>query len=155
MNPEEKRAFAESPAGRQAAQDYLAGLQNLNVAIALKHAQADGLREKVKRISEMPKTGDTPEGQADTITARLDHLEQEVLADYHTLLERRQAIQNTIRRVPNAAQRTVLEMRYVESMPFFRIAMAMNYGERTVFRLHRKALAQTALYLMETGEIEA
>ena len=147
-------AYAESAAGQTAAQNYLYEMQNIDNRVALRLARLDAFREKNRQIvRSLYADGDVP-GQEE-ITARLTEMETELRAEYHALLERQRQTKETIRQVPNELQRTVLEMRYIEGLPFFRIAMAMNYDERTVYRLHRKALTQTALYLLESGQIEA
>lgn len=147
-------AYAESAAGQTAAQNYLYEMQNIDNRVALRLARLDAFREKNRQIvRSLYADGDVP-GQEE-ITARLTEMETELRAEYHALLERRKQTKETIRRIPNETQRTVLEMRYIEGLPFFRIAMAMNYDERTVYRLHRKALTRTALYLLESGQIEA
>lgn len=157
MTAEEKMAFAFSPDGQRAAREYLSRLRALDVMIALKHSHADDLREKSRRVTRAMDALSFG-GQGDRVgeaAAQLADLEREILADYSALLSQRQEIESTIRRVPNETQRTVLEMRYIDGMPFFRIAMALHYDERTVYRYHQKALSHAALYLVETGRIAA
>lgn len=157
MTPEEKLAYAKSSAGRTKAQNYLYEMQNIDNMVALKLARLDDFREKHQRVVRslyaMNGVG-SANAENDTVK-QLTEMENDLRAEYHALLERQRQTKETIRQVPNELQRTVLEMRYIDGLPFFRIAMAMNYEERTIYRLHRKALTQTALYLLESGQIEA
>ena len=73
--------------------------------------------------------------------------EEGLLSDYHRLTEEREKVQRLIDRVPDVRHRTVLEMRYLEGLPFFRIAMALNYEERQIYRLHKEALRHAAAVL--------
>lgn len=156
MTPEEKMQWAFSKEGMTFARDYLSQIQCMDAAISLKLARLDNIREKGKKITHLMESlpgqgvGD-PVGEAAAQTA---DLEKELLDDYRALMEKQKAIQNTIRRVPDKTQRMVLEMRYLESMPFFRIAMQLSYDERTIYRFHHKALQQTALQLMEAADKE-
>ena len=45
----------------------------------------------------------------------------------------------------------MLEMRYLNGAPFFRVAMAIHYDERTVYRLHRAGLRMIAALLARDG----
>lgn len=156
MTPEARWAYAESPAGRAKAQNYLYEMQNIDNMVALKLARLDDFREKHQRVVRSLYAIDgEPVDREDETVRQLTEMENDLRAEYHALLERQRQTKETIRQIPNELQRTVLEMRYIEGLPFFRIAMAMNYDERTVYRLHRKALTQTALYLLESGQIEA
>lgn len=153
MTAGEKMAFALSPDGQRAAREHLSRLRALDAMIALKLSQADDLREKSAHVTRA--MGALPDGGQSDCEARLADLEREILSDYGNLLTQRQEIESTIRRVPNETQRMVLEMRYIEGMPFFRIAMALHYDERTIYRYHQKALSHAALYLLEMGQIAA
>ena len=156
MTPEEKLAYAKSSAGRTKAQNYLYEMQNIDNMVALKLARLDDFREKHQRVVRSLYAIDgEPVDREDETVRQLTEMANDLRAEYHALLERQRQTKETIRQIPNELQRTVLEMRYIEGLPFFRIAMAMNYDERTVYRLHRKALTQTALYLLESGQIEA
>ena len=156
MTPEARWAYAESPAGRAKAQNYLYEMQNIDNMVALKLARLDDFREKHQRVVRSLYAIDgEPVDRKDETVRQLTEMENDLRAEYHALLERQRQTKETIRQIPNELQRTVLEMRYIEGLPFFRIAMAMNYDERTVYRLHRKALTRTALYLLESGQIEA
>lgn len=155
MTPEEKMALAFSKEGETAARDFLSRALRMDNAIALKLARLDRIREQGKRITRAMDgiPGGGGEDRISAAAAQAADLEKEVLADYSELLEEQREIVNTIRGVPEGMLRMVLEMRYLQGMPYFRIGMELHVEERHVYRLHREALRHTALILMERGLI--
>lgn len=141
MNARETLAFIQSPEGLCAARDFLSSAQRLEGCIALKQAQADQLRRRRR------------EGLSPGDQMVLDAMEKDVQRDLSSLLCRQKAISDAIRRVPGDVARTVLESHYLQSMPFFRIAMALHYDERQIYRYHRKGLSHIAAQIA-AGEID-
>lgn len=140
MTPEERLAFARSKEGLNHARQLLTGYGRLDAAIAVKLSRLDRTREQAKRLSALP-----PGPEARQASAETEALEQELLRDYAALIERQKEIEGIIRRVPHEQSRTVLEMRYLDQQPFFRIAARMHYDERQIYRYHRQGLRYVAL----------
>ena len=154
MSPEEKMALAFSREGEARAREYLMERNRLDSRIALELAQLDSIRERgmsMTHLLEALPSGTLGDRVADA-AARAADLEAETLADYEKLLQKQQEIKNTIRSLPEGLPRMVLELRYLQAMPFFRIAMALHVEERHVYRLHKDALRRLALLLIENGE---
>lgn len=134
MTPEELIAFARSDAGLCAARDYLSGYLRLDAMIAVKLARLDQMKARAARMAPLH-----PGPEEETAA-----LEADILSDYTALTRRQRDIAAVIRAVPDERHRTVLEMRYLEGLPFFRIAMRMNYAERQIYRYHRRGLMAVA-----------
>ena len=108
------------------------------------------LRERI-RTATARATATTPclslsmgrSGPSDKIGAAVELLvaEQATLCDQlaatHTILEE---ITKAIARLEDPMQREVLELRYVDGLPRWKIANRMYVSERWVASLHRKAL---------------
>ena len=108
------------------------------------------LRERI-RTATARATATTPclsltmgrSGPGDKIGAAVELLvaEQATLCDQlaatHTILEE---ITKAIERLEDPMQREVLELRYVDGLPRWKIANRMYISERWVASLHRKAL---------------
>lgn len=141
--PEDMVRLMESPEGEQTARNFLGAFLHLDALMAVKLARLDHMRALNRRLHP---DGDTPPD--------IREAEQAVEKDYHELARRQKAIEAAIRLVPDERQRAILEMRYLEGMPFFRIAMALNYEERQIYRLHKAALRHVAVQLA-CGAIEA
>ena len=108
------------------------------------------LRERI-RTATARATATTPclslsmgrSGPSDKIGAAVELLvaEQAALCDQlaatHTILEE---ITKAIARLEDPMQREVLELRYVDGLPRWKIANRMYISERWVASLHRKAL---------------
>ena len=137
MTPEEMWAFAHSAQGEQAARAYLGRALKLDAVIAVKLSRLEEMRERMGKIAALL-PGVCPE---------LSALEEEILKDYRALTAQQQEIGSRIRKVPDERHRAVLEMRYLQGLPFFRIAMQMHYEERQIFRYHRHGLHYIALLL--------
>ena len=145
MTAEEKLKFASSPQGREAAQDYLSQAKWLDAALALKLSQMDMLRQRARRAAAL--TAEPRPGE--DVAAALTALERDIQADYHRLTLLQREIRECLSRVPQPLPRLVLEMHYLQGSPFFRIAMALHYDERQIYRYQAQGLEQVALQLAE------
>lgn len=154
MSPEEKMALAFSPEGERRAREYLMEANRLDSRIALALSQLDAVRARGTRMAHLMEQASSggPGDKVGSAAAQAADLEKEVLSDYEALLQKQRAIKSTLRSLPEGMRRMLLEMRYLQAQPFFRIAMALHVEERHVYRLHKQALRQTALILIENGE---
>lgn len=137
MNADALARLGATPEGIAAAQTLLSSALRLEAMISLKHARLDRLRKEKEQVQALPGSEDAAQGIA--------ALEKQVLTDYKALTDRRVRISALIAGVPDERHRTVLEMRYLEGMPFFRIAMKMHYDERQIYRFHAAALRHVAV----------
>lgn len=135
MTGEEALAFIRSPEGQRRAQDYLSAALRADSAAALCLARLDQLRKKLRR--GLP------------VQADIRQEEQALFAAYAALKIRRRAIRAAVDRVPDETARAVLEHRYLEGKPFFRIAMDLHYDERQIYRIHRRGVAHVAAQIAE------
>ena len=137
MTAQETLRYMQSRQGLCAARDYLSAALHLDAQIAVKQARADALRARRSLLC----AGETQQA--------LDALEQEIQADYASLFRRQRQIDAVIRSVPEDMSRLVLECRYLQGLPFFRIAMELHYDERQIYRYHRKGLMYVAARLAQ------
>lgn len=138
MTGDEALRFMRSEEGLCAARDYLSRTLRMDAEAALHLAHLDRLRKKQRSASR-----DAEERR---------RREAELARIYHSLAEMRREIEAVLARVPGDMPREVLRRRYVEGSPFFRIAMALNYDERQIYRFHRQGLEHVALQ-MALGQI--
>lgn len=157
MTPAEKLAWAETKEGVHAAREFLSGGQQIEAMIGLRLARLEKLRDHARRVTRAVEAscgrsgfrGDAmAEAVADTVA-----MEKELLQDYHNLLDKQKEIQQVIDRIPDDFQRMVLELRYLQGISMLGIARRLNYDERTVQRIHHKALSQVAVRLAVDQEI--
>ena len=73
--------------------------------------------------------------------------EQEINREVDRLVDLKKEIGETIRRVEDPRQRTVLEYRYLCYMRFTKIAEVLNYGESTIRVWHQKGLERLESFL--------
>lgn len=141
MTSEEAMAFAKSMEGKCAARNYLGSALRLDAMAALRLAQLDILRERRGQL-DASLSAAAKRGEIDLEIAAQ---EEGLLEDYKQLLARQRAIAQAIRTLPDERWRLVLEMRYLQGMPFVRISMTLHYDERQTFRLHEQGLIRIAL----------
>ena len=82
----------------------------------------------------------------DTV-AKITDMEAEINADIDRLMDLKKEIGETIRRVEDPRQRTVLEYCYLCYMRFTKIAEVLNYGESTIRVWHQKGLERLESFL--------
>ena len=128
MNARDMMAYSLSWEGRKAAQEFLSSAKEADARMALLTA----------RLNDLRKAGARPVSAEE---------EQAVRTERERLRARRRAVEEAVRRVPDGLCRAVLEGRYLQRLPFFRIAMALSYTERQVYRFHRRGLQHIALQI--------
>jgi len=85
----------------------------------------------------------SPAGDRDrlsSIVAKIVDMEREVDIEIDKLQKIRQRVYEAINNVPNAAQRTVLTLKYIKGLRFDEIAVQMTYHYRWVIELHKRGL---------------
>ena len=81
------------------------------------------------------------------VIAKIIDIQAEINADIDRLVDLKREIGETIRRVEDPRQRTVLEYRYLCYMRFTKIAEVLNYGESTIRVWHQKGLERLESFL--------
>ena len=140
MKPEEALDALATPERIGRVREKLSSALLLDNGIARQLSRLDALKERHRRVSAAAGRDAEADALARETEARL-------LADYRALLIRQREIREMIGRLPEGRQRMVLSLRYLEGMPFFRIAMQMHYDERQIYRYHRAGLRRLAVIL--------
>lgn len=76
------------------------------------------------------------------ITAHLNECRDELNREWDALIDSRNRVKRTIAQIPDGQYRDVLNLRYIEALPWERIAVELGYSWRQVHRLHKKAVAE-------------
>lgn len=125
--------------------EYFNGIRRLKSRIGAKEIQIQTLRELATNISpsysgmphEPPKTTSP---MADAVCKALD-MEAEVTVMKATLREKELEAMELIGRVESTEEQNVLVRRYLRMEPWGDIARTMFCCERTVYRIHKEAVA--------------
>lgn len=81
--------------------------------------------------------------------ANMMDLSQEINADIDRLVSLRRNIAHVISQLEDWNHRLLLEMRYVQGKSWEDIAVDLDYNNRTVFKVHGRALQQIEKILLE------
>ena len=100
-------------------------------------------------LSRTPGGSGSSHGLEDAV-AQIADIETQISAQIRLLRERRAKIVAAIEQIPDARQRTVLGLRYVDGMSFGQVAHAMHYSERSVYKLHGAGLQTIRLESVES-----
>ena len=112
--------------------------------VVLRRAQELGLQstaigsmtpKEVRVLSSPPLSA----GYEDKVIDKAD-LEKILREELAVLLSVKRSVIRMIEKIPDRQQRMILEMRYVQLMSWNRIIRVINYSDRQVFRIHRKAV---------------
>ena len=128
---------------RVTAKEYLRQYLNAERAINAKLEQISKLRAlatKTTQTLQPDKVQSSMENKTQKIIAKIVDLENEVDAEIDRLVDIKAQVEAVIRQVPDAAQRILLERRYILGETWEQIAVAMNYTYRNICYLHGKAL---------------
>lgn len=143
-------AFANSREGIMAAREYLSAAQRLDNIIALRLSRLEMLRDRAMKITRAiesrPKRNQAGDLLANAACDAID-VEEELMMDYAKLLAKQNEINQLISEIPDDYQKMVLDLRYLQGVSMIGIAQRLHYDERTVQRIHEKALRQVALRL--------
>jgi len=150
MEYEAALSWAASREGMQAAREYLSSAQRLDAIIALRLSRLDMLRDRARQITwaiePRIRTRNMGDLLANAASDAMD-VEEELLMDYARLLQKQNEINHLISDIPDDYQKMVLDLKYLQGISMVGIAQRLNYDERTVHRIHEKALRQVALRL--------
>ena len=131
------------------AKEYLEQYKTLDVQIDAKIAQAQRLRERAQYVSSTSSGdihGSQPSDKVGELTAKIVDLEREINAEIDRLIDLKREIKELIAKLPDARQKSVLELHYINRRSFLKIAGQMHYSVETIYLIHRVALKNFAVY---------
>lgn len=124
------------------AKEYLGQAYRVDLRIRCKMEQVQSLRELAIKasstLSDMPK-GSGYTSKADIVAKIVDY-ENEINKEIKKLVKLKEDVTDAINSIPNAEQRTLLELRYLMFNKWEEIAIAMGYGIDNVYKIHKRAL---------------
>lgn len=127
------------------AKEYLGRAYRIDGRINAKLEQVSSLRELATKatstISDMPRNSSPNPHSMQNIIDKIIDLESEINSDIDALVNIKQEVVTTIKRVDNQEYQTLLELRYLCFKSWEQIAMELGYDLRWIYRLHQRALA--------------
>lgn len=123
----------------QAKKDYLMQARRIDERINAKLLEYEALRTIAERMTK-PLTGmPRHAGNNDTL-AKLADMGRDIDNDIDRLVEIKLEIRRAIKSVRDVHLRAVLESYYLTANSWQQVAETLNYSERTVARMHERAL---------------
>lgn len=133
--------------------EYLQQYQNANDAINAKLDQIHRLRELATKTTQVmtpdPVHGSGDQDKVSAIVAKIVDMEAEVDREIDQLQEVKRSVEKLIAAVPDAAQRKVLTLRYINGWTWERIAVKIDRSYQWVCELHGRALQKIISQLIE------
>ena len=114
--------------------------QRINAKIAQLNALHDLAQKCTSVITGMPVGKNTSASRMEETVAKIIDCENDLTAIIDELVDTKKEIAEAIETLPSVDQRLVMEMRYLGYKSWEDIAATMFCTDRTVFRLHGKAL---------------
>ncbi|ETA80007.1 DUF1492 domain-containing protein [Youngiibacter fragilis] len=129
------------------AKEYLSQALWLDQMILSKLEQLETLKSLSMKVTssfaeEKISGGNVEKSKMGSTIVKVIDLEGEINADFVRLIELKKEIQDTINRMEDINYQLLLEMRYLNGKNWEEIAQELKYNNRTVFKVHGKALKQ-------------
>lgn len=128
------------------AKEYLRQLRDLDRILTAKSMEYQNLQTMATKVNTPlgeNKVQTSPDkSKNEDLIIKMAELRDEIQMDIDKYRELLGKINKQIEELDDIRYRTVLFMRYVNSMSFREIAEVMNYHEISVIKLHRKALQE-------------
>jgi len=129
------------------AKEYLSQALWLDQMILSKLEQLETLKSLSMKVTssfteEKISGGNVEKSKMESTIVKVIDLEGEINADFVRLIELKKEIQDTINRMEDINYQLLLEMRYLNGKNWEEIAQELKYNNRTVFKVHGKALKQ-------------
>jgi len=127
--------------------EYLSQALWLDQMILSKLEQLETLKSLSMKVTssfaeEKISGGNVEKSKMESTIVKVIDLEGEINADFVRLIELKKEIQDTINRMEDINYQLLLEMRYLNGKNWEEIAQELKYNNRTVFKVHGKALKQ-------------
>ena len=125
--------------------EFLNQYRNAEREIAIKLDEIVRLREMATKVTQAltpDKVKGGMENRREESIAKIVDMEKEIGASIDNLKKIREQVECAINAIPDANQRNVLRLRYLNGKTWEQIAVDMNYTYRNICYLHGKALKQ-------------
>lgn len=76
------------------------------------------------------------------ISKHLQECREELNREWDELIDSRNKVKQVINQITDGQYRDVLNLRYINALPWEQIAVELGYSWRQVHRLHKKAIAE-------------
>lgn len=123
--------------------EYLNQAYRIDQRINFKMEQLSSLKalstKATSTLTDMPKGTRNVHVREDIILKMVD-LENKINADIDELVDLKREIVSVIKSVSDKECQMLLELRYLNFLPWERIAFEMHYSLRSVYRMHNSAL---------------
>ncbi|MEY8414786.1 DUF1492 domain-containing protein [Tissierella praeacuta] len=129
------------------AKEYLSQARWLDQRINSKLEQKEQLEALATRVTvnftqEKVLGGGATTSPMEDATVKLIDLCHEINDDIDELIRLKAEILETISKVDDPVSQLLLQMRYIESKTWEEVAYALRYNNRTVFKIHGRALKE-------------
>lgn len=129
--------------------EYLNSYKKLCRKLQSLEEQLQSLRE-TEQAAKIQRLTDTPKGCRQTdlsdYMARVDELEQEIQVKRQECICKKLEIERCIVQMEDGVECDVLHKRYIESKPWERICVEINYSWMQTHRIHGNALNSFVIY---------
>lgn len=129
------------------AKEYLSQAIWLDQMIDSKLEQLETLKSLSMKVTtsftqEKISGGNIEKSRMENTIVKVIDLEHEINEDIDRFVDLKRDIQDTINKMENINYQLLLEMRYLSGKNWEEIAEQLNYNNRTVFKVHGRALKQ-------------
>lgn len=126
------------------AKEFLMQAYHIDIRINSKIDQISSLHDLATKatstLSDMPGSATRNVHRMEDVILKIIELEEEIHGDMNNLIDLKQSIMQTIKKLKGVDFQTVLESRYLCMKQWEQIAVNMGYSLQHIFRLHDKAL---------------
>ncbi len=128
------------------AKEFLMQAYHIDIRINSKIDQISSLHDLATKatstLSDMPGSATRNVHRMEDVILKIIELEEEIHGDMNNLIDLKQCIMQTIKKLEGVDFQTVLEFRYLCMKQWEQIAVNMGYSLQHIFRLHDKALKE-------------
>lgn len=126
------------------AKEFLMQAYHIDIRINSKIDQIFSLHDLATKatstLSDMPGSATRNVHRMEDVILKIIELEEEIHGDMNNLIDLKQCIMQTIKKLKGVDFQTILELRYLCMKQWEQIAVNMGYSLQHIFRLHDKAL---------------
>lgn len=127
------------------AKEYLLQLRQMDRMINLKLEKLAYWREMSTRISgSRLEENYNPNRATDApfvkVVEKIEELERQLAVEVNEFVDFKTQLVDMVRQIPNFDERTVIEMRYIDSLSWDEIADRCDYSLRWIYKLHGRGL---------------
>lgn len=135
------------------AKEFLMQAYHIDIRINSKIDQISSLHDLATKatstLSDMPGSATRNVHRMEDVILKIIELEEEIHGDMNNLIDLKQSIMKTIKKLKCVDFQAVLELRYLCMKQWEQIAVNMGYSLQHIFRLHDKALKDVWVILKD------